>query len=182
MIQRRPQLCLGLAVVAGLALGWSLASARLPRLLADGTDRWNDRIVTSGPIAVERNKLNIQVAQDAIYYLNYTNGRLLASVPTYKQTASGIEMLTDWAERDLVRDFEIKPGMNPHFLMTTASLGFRSEGWAPLYVFETETGQVATYRIVQQATPGTDRPNFQLLDRRTDPRLAKATPPSTSDQ
>ena len=65
--------------------------------------------------------------------------------------------------------------------MTTANLGLRSEGWAPLFVFETESGQVATYRVVPQATQGTTRPQFLLLERRRDPRLARAVAAPTAE-
>jgi hypothetical protein len=174
LIQRRPRLCVGLALAVGLALGWATGPARSPLLFASGADRWQDRVLASGPISVETNKMKMQVTQDAVYYLNYHNGLLLASVPTYRQTPGGAEILTDFAERDLVKDFDLKPGSNPRFLMTTASLGVRSEGWAPLFVFETESGQVASYRVAPQVTTGTSRPQFQLLERRTDPRLARA--------
>ena len=39
----------------------------------------------------------------------------------------------------------------PKFKMTTGALGAYSEGWAPLYVFETVTNQVAVYRVSQQS-------------------------------
>ncbi len=174
-IRQRPLVCVGMALVVGLVAGWSTGSSRLPRLHAQTADRWEDRILTTGTMSFEKNKQNMQISQDAVYYLNYNRGLLLAAVPSYRQTAAGIEILSDFAERDLVRDFALKPGSDPHFLMTTASLGARSEGWSPLIVFETESGQVTTYRVLPpvQTSGGRVKPQLQLLERRTDPRLAR---------
>lgn len=183
-MQQCPRFCLGMALALGLVVGWATGSARLPRLQARMADRWEDRVLTTGVIAFEKNKQNMQVAQDAVYYLNYNNGLLLAAVPSYRQTSAGIEILSDFAERDLVRDFDIKPGTRPHFLMTTASLGARSEGWSPLIVFETESGQVATYRVLPPTVTSAERPRprLQLLERRTDPRLARVLATATVER
>lgn len=52
--------------------------------------------------------------------------------------------------------------------MTTGSIGADSGGWAPLYVFETTTSQLAVYRMVMQTTIGTaSRPHFELLEMRS---------------
>jgi hypothetical protein len=171
---RLPRLAPALTLALGLAAGYAAGMARAPRLGADTADRWEDRVLVSGPIGVEQNKMGVQVPQDALYYLNYNNGLLLASVPTFLTTKSGVQVLSDFAERDLVRDFDLKPGARPHFLMTVGNLGVRSEGWAPLFVFEVESGQVATYRVVPQTVQGSTRPQFLLLERRSDPRLARA--------
>ncbi len=179
LIARRPRLCLALAALGGLAVGLVVAPAGEPRLLAGNADRWQDRVLATGPIAVEVNKQNMKFNQDAIYYLNYQNGLLMAAVPSYSQSGANVRVLSDFAERDLVKDFDIRPGTSPHFLMTTADLGIRSEGWAPLFVFETETGQVATYRVVPRMANGSDRPQFLLIERRTDPRLARALAKAT---
>lgn len=170
----------GLALTVGVVLGWALASARSPRpVLASGSDRWGDRIIATGPIGFEMNSLKAPVPRDAIYYLNYNNGRLLATVPSYRQTPGQTELLSDFAERDLLKDFAIPPGVVPHFLMSTVGLGARTEGWSPLFVFETETGQVAIYKLTMQTRPGSTQPIFELLQRRFDRRLARATPPPT---
>lgn len=174
MTARRPSFSFGIVLLAGMTIGWGMASMRPAKLLANGGDRWGDRALASGPIAVEMTADKIPIAQDALYYLNYSTGKLMTTIPTYKQTVGGTEVFTEFAERDLIADFGIKPGMNPHFLMTTGSLGMRSAGWSPLFVVETETGQVATYKVASQATPGSTRPVFQLLDRRTDRRLGRA--------
>ncbi len=177
MTSRRPALSFGIVFVAGVALGWLLTGGLSQRsLLANGADRFGERALTAGPIAIEAagdDKHPISVPQDALYYLNYSTGKLFASVPGIQQSSAGTRVMADFAERDLVADFGIKPGVNPHFLMTTCNLGYRNSGWAPLFVVETETGQVATYKVVIQATANSTRPQFQLLDRKVDRRLGK---------
>lgn len=174
----RPALSFGIVFVAGLTLGWISSGGLNPKpLLANGADRWGERALTSGPITIESagdDKHPISIPQDALYYLNYSTGKLFATVPSVQQTSISTRVHADFAERDLITDFGIKPGTNPHFLMTTANLGFRNSGWAPLFVVETETGQVATYKVTLHATAtNATRPQFQLIDRRVDRRLGK---------
>jgi hypothetical protein len=176
---RRPQLPAVAALAIGMGLGWALAGLRGPRAMAGGADRWGDSAVLTGPIVARYNpKMQVQVTDDAIYYLNYATGHLLATSPTYRQTAAGVRFLGEFAERDLVRDFELAPGTAPHFLLTTSSLGSLTEGGTALLVFETTTGQVATYRMTpgQISAAGAGRPAFELLERRTDRRLAQPPP------
>ena len=171
---------MGIVLLAGIAIGWFLAESKPRLVLANGADRWGDRALLSGSIAVELTADKIPVSQDALYYLNYSTGKLMASVPSLQQTTGKSSVFGDFAERDLIADFGIKPGQNPHFLMTTASLGVRTAGWSPLFVVETETGQVASYKVSSQNTIGSTRPTFQLLDRRIDRRLGKAIEASAS--
>ena len=52
--------------------------------------------------------------------------------------------------------------------MTTGSLGAYTEGWAPLYVFETTTQRVGIYRLQTQQTVGKpSRPRFELVELRS---------------
>lgn len=162
------------ACLLGVVLGWTAGSSQPARLRAGNTDRWNDRIVTTGAISQVKDKQGNLTTQDAYYTLNYSNGMLLAAVPAYQQTGTNVRLLSDFAERDLVRDFGIQPGANPHFLMTTLSLGIQGETWEPLVVVETESGQIASYRVLPQVTSTNSRPSFLLLERRTDPRLARS--------
>lgn len=161
-------------LLLGLATGWAVGTAGAPRLAARGSDRWNDRVVTTGTAVVEKDRQGQRLTQDGLYVLNYSNGLLLAALPAYEQTPSSVRFVSDFAERDLVTDFALAPGSNPHFLMTTIEMGSQGDGTSPLLVIETETGQMATYRVVREITPGSTRPKLQLLERRTDPRLARA--------
>ncbi len=159
----------------GIGLGWALSGGRPPSLLAGGGDRWDAPVALTAPIATEASQaMKIQLSEDAIYYLNYTQGTLLAAVPMLRQTPGASQMLSEFAVRDLIADFQLPKGITPHFVMTAGSLGVSSnETYAPLYVFETQTGQLAVYRVKPQATATSTQPAFVLLERRSDPRLAR---------
>jgi hypothetical protein len=173
---QRPALSHAMTLVVGLSLGWGLAAFRLPALRASGGDHSGETIVACGPIAtVYHSKLKVQFTHDALYYLDYKGGRLLATVPTLRQSAAGTRVLDEFAERDLVSDFRIGPGVVPHFLMSVGNLGASGEGWAPLYVVETATGQVAVYRVQAQIVGNSSRPGFDLLEIRS---LARASTPA----
>src|SRR4051794_8921426 len=158
-----------LSLMVGVAIGWALAHAPSPRSVvrASGGDRWGDSILTTGPIDVRYSEgRKVQIAEDAIYYLDYKGGRLLATVPSFQQSTGPAKMLGQFAERDLVADFKIDVdnGARPHFLMTTGSIGIYGEGWSPLFVFEATTNQVAVYKFVQQMVGNVSRPRFELVE------------------
>ena len=140
-------------------------------------------MVTTGPIGVTYaesapnpnlgGKVTIPVLQEAVYYLNYQSGYLLAAVPMGGANVLGKgKVLGDFAERDLVADFELPANSRPHFVMSTVST---TEGWAPLIVIETRSGKVATYRVQAQIMPGSNRPRFDLLEIRS---LRRPNPPT----
>jgi hypothetical protein len=172
-----PAICLAI----GLGLGWLFASgAQAPRAHADAEPthqqpRWEDLedAVTSGPIAIEHDAGNdIQVARDAIYYLDYRGGRLMAAVPMARQSAGGTRMIDAFAERDLIADFKLTALKRPpHFMMVTATMGNVQGAWAPLYVFETTTKQVATYKVTPLQVGTSSQPRFDLLELRPLPAL-----------
>ena len=71
----------------GLVLGWGLARIRPAPLRAAGGDRSGESIVATGPVMVRYDEgIKIQIPQDALYYLDYKGGRLLATVPSIHQT------------------------------------------------------------------------------------------------
>ena len=52
--------------------------------------------------------------------------------------------------------------------MTTGTLGAYSAGWAPLYVFETTSSQLAIYRMQLPQTVGTvAKAKFDLVELRS---------------
>src|SRR4029079_13219241 len=124
----------------GLVIGLALAARRPTQLQAGGSDRAGEAALTSGAVAIGYDEgTKTQIPQDALYYLDYKAGKLLATIPTYRQTAQSTRYLEPFAERDLVSDFKIDVdnGARPHFLMTTGQCGVFGGGWAPLFVFET---------------------------------------------
>jgi hypothetical protein len=146
-------------LIIGLALGWTMTSLRPPMLRANGGDRSNESILATGPTFIRYNEgSKIQVAHDAVYFLDYGAGKLLATIPSVPvvKAAGPAKFLESFAERDLVADFKIDPetGSRPHFLMTTSATWYGSsqaygDGGSFLLVFETTTRQVAVYKAEQ---------------------------------
>jgi hypothetical protein len=183
MTIRRP--APALILMCGLALGWIGASGRGPQVRA-GDPRLGPKgeassasrcLAMSGPVLLMKHPSlnNAAVPLEAVYYLDYEGARLLAAVPTFKldpagpgskPVANGNRLATEFAERDLLADFQIRPGVDPQFHMTVCRLGSNDLGWAPLYVFESTTGQMATYRVTPQSVGTSSKPKFELLDRR----------------
>jgi hypothetical protein len=126
-----------------------------------------ETILTTGPVLVRYDEATKSpIALDAVYILDYKGGRLLASLPTYRQSTSSTTIIESFVERDLVADFklDLDTGRPPHFIMTTGSLGPYTAGWAPLYVVETTSSQMGIYRIHLQETSGkSSRPKFELI-------------------
>jgi hypothetical protein len=146
-----------LLLTLGLAVGWTLSVVRTPALHAQRGDRSDESVLVTGPAYIKYNDgSKVQVAQDAIYFLDYRAGKLLTTIPTHQQTAAGTKIIDGFVERDLVADFKIDldTAATPHFLMTTcssvnaASSSF-GDGGALLLVFETTTRQYAAYRVSQ---------------------------------
>ena len=161
-----------LTLAAGLALGAAVASGRAPSLRAGGGDRWDESVLATGPTFVKYNEgTKIQVSQDAIYFLDYRAGKLLGTVPAMQQLVGGSKLLGGFVERDLVSDFklDLDRGTRPHFLMTTGSMAANAgntygDGWAPLFVFETTTRQVAVYKIQQQQVGTSSQVRLDLIE------------------
>ncbi|MEW4567232.1 hypothetical protein AB1L88_05135 [Tautonia sp. JC769] len=157
-----------MGMLGGLLLGWLAASYSTPSLRAGQGDRSGDSILATGPVSVEMDRVTRQLSTtDAVYYLDYSRGRLLATIPALKQTVSGTEVLGDFATRDLVADFQPPRGATPRFVMTVGQLGLGTgTGWAPLYVLETRSNTMATYRLTPgPLRPGAEQPpTFELLE------------------
>lgn len=183
MSSSRFRLSHALLLFAGVGLGLVLAGSRPSKILAVGGDRSGESILATGAVAVEYDEGNkIQVPREALYYLDYKAGKLLATIPTYRQSVNSTTYLEPFAERDLVDDFKIDldNGPRPRFLMTTGQLGTFGGGWAPLFVFEATTGRVGVYRVQQQSIGLRNQLRFELLEMRSikpeDPAPTDASP------
>jgi hypothetical protein len=169
----------GITLLIGLVVGWSLASMQPAKVQADREDPGVEDQIAAGPVSIEHNPgLKIQVARDAIYYLDYKGGRLLAAIPSSMQSGRVAHMLDSFAERDLVADFKLVPGSaSPHFLMTTGTMGALDGAWAPLFVFESTSKQVATYRVTPLMVGNVSKPRFDLIEIRPLPQPLVALQP-----
>lgn len=158
-------------VVCGVILGWCLAIVRPAPLRASAGDRRGETVVATGPVMIRFDEgTKSAIATDALYFLDYDGGRLMATIPTYRQTTNGLSLIDHFEERDLIADFglDLDGSASPRFVMTTGSLGAYTEGWAPLYVFETTTKRVGIYRLQTQQTLGkSSRPKFELVQLRS---------------
>jgi hypothetical protein len=157
-----------LTLGAGVLFGWAASGFRAtPMRAAGSTDRGGDCIVATGPVLMQYDEASkAPIPLEALYFLDYKGGRLLATIPSYRQAGTKMELIDGFVERDLVADFklDLETRAQPRFLMTTGSLGRYSSGWAPLYVFETTTGQVAVYKMqVGQKYGETGSGQFDLV-------------------
>ena len=129
-------------------------------------------MLATGPTFLRYNEgSKTQVAQDAVYFLDYRSGKLIGTIPSMRQSIGAARVLDGFAERDLAADFHLdaEGGHRPHFLMTTGSMSQGSsssygDGWAPLFVFETTTRQVAVYKIQQQMIGTVSQTRLELLE------------------
>jgi hypothetical protein len=139
-----------LAMGAGVLLGWAGSGFRSTPMRASSTDRSGECIVTTGPVLMQYDETSkAPIPLEALYFLDYKGGRLLATIPSYRMVGTKMELIDGFIERDLAADFklDVDAGPRPRFLMASGSLGRFSSGWAPLYVFETTTSQVAVYKM-----------------------------------
>lgn len=168
----------GAATLAlGIALGWAFANVPRGAVRASSGDRSGESILASGPVQVGyKDGQRVQISQDALYYLDYKTGRLLATIPSFQQSLGSAKLVDTFAERDLVADFklDLERGPRPRFLMTTGALGIYGDGCSPLFVLESTTNQVAVYKVQQQTIGRVSQPRFDLIEVRPIARAATA--------
>ena len=99
-----------------------------------GNDRVEDYIITTGPVTV-----NVNVLADGVWILDYRAGKLLGTI-----VDRNLGKILNWAEVDLVQEFNIPPKQNVHFMMTT---GTPIAGQTALYLTEINTGRFGVYTM-----------------------------------
>jgi hypothetical protein len=180
MISPRFRVPTALTLLIGVFLGWGLSSFRPVPLRASASDHSGESIVATGPVHMQFDEtVKAPIPLEGLYFLDYKGGRLLGTVPSFRQTAVSTQLIDTFAERDLVADFKLDTdvGPRPHFLMTTGTLGAYSAGWAPLYVFETTSSQLAIYRMQVPQTMGmVSRAKFDLVELRSYAKAGAADP------
>lgn len=163
----------------GMAMGWLISGFQARPLQAGAVDRSGEYVVATGPVLVQYDEgTKSPIALEALYFLDYKGGRLMATIPSYRAEGVKTQIIDGFAERDLVADFKLEAGARPRFAMTTGSLGRYTAGWAPLYVFETTTGQVAVYRMQVGQSYGTaPSSQFELIEIRPYINRTAGAPP-----
>ncbi len=160
-----------LAMGAGVVLGWIGSVSRTTPLRASAGDRAGECIVATGPVLMQYDDATkAPIALERCISSTTRAAAYSPSLPTYRMAGTKMELIDSFAERDLAADFklDLDAGARPRFLMTTGSLGRYSAGWAPLYVFETTTSQVAVYRMQAAQTYGAaGTSQFELVQLRS---------------
>ena len=105
-----------------------------PRPALAGNDRHEDYIMTTGAI-----KLGVNIDADGIWLLDYRAGKLLGTI-----VDRNLGKVMGWAEVDLVKEFDLPPKQNVHFMMTT---GAPIKGQAALYLSEINSGRFGVYSM-----------------------------------
>jgi hypothetical protein len=124
-------LLLGL-LLGGVGAAVYIGSSR--PALASSNDRFEDYILCTGPVTVTP-----LVQTDGVWLLDYRAGKLLGTV-----IDRNVGKIVNWAEVDLVQEFNIPPKQNVHFMMTTGTI---TQGQAALYIAETTTGRFGVYTM-----------------------------------
>jgi len=124
-------LLLGL-LLGGVGAAVDIGSSR--PALASSNDRFEDYILCTGPVTVTP-----LVQTDGVWLLDYRAGKLLGTV-----IDRNVGKIVNWAEVDLVQEFNIPPKQNVHFMMTTGTI---TQGQAALYIAETTTGRFGVYTM-----------------------------------
>jgi hypothetical protein len=147
MSLKRSWMPLTTAMITGLALGWCL-NTREPVFASGNTDRHEDFVIATGPInqGLSNNAQFLQAELDGVWVLDYKSGKLLATTMN-RQTGKTIS----FGEVDLVKEFDIAPRANVHFVMST---GMVVKGQSVLYLVETTTGKMGVYSMVQSEAVG----------------------------
>ena len=124
--------CLILGLALGIAATIWFRAAPQPALA--GNDRHEDYVMATGTITLGPN-----VVSDAIWLLDYRAGKLLGTM-----VDKNLGKIVGWAEVDLVKEFNIPPKQNAHFMMTTGST---IAGNTALYLTEINTGRFGVYTM-----------------------------------
>ena len=95
-------------LLVALFAGCFLTFVRPAILFADGVDRAGETIIATGPLHVRYDEATqAPIPLEALYVLDYKNGRLRGSVPTFRQSTGSTTIIESFVERDLAADFKI---------------------------------------------------------------------------
>jgi hypothetical protein len=150
-------------------LGWSacslLSQARPVLAMAgDGTD--HSQLVNCIVSAEYNEARKVQVPVQGLVYLDYRRGKLVGTMPELRQIGQQTRVLSNFTERDLVDDFEIRPGATPNFLVSKISTGALSDGAELLVVLDSQSRQSRIYKLGFQQSGVEFKPQFDLIEKK----------------
>jgi hypothetical protein len=109
---------------------------------ASSNDRYQDFAIATGMVATGPRSLT-----DGVWLLDYRTGKLLGTV-----IDRNLGKIVGWSEVDLVKEFDVAPRQDVHFMMITGNI---TQGQSALYVAETTTGKFGVYTMGANPTgPG----------------------------
>lgn len=126
-------------LVLGLAAGYLLFAGGGPAIATGNSDRNGEFVICTGPIVQNFTSHKFGFELEGVWLLDYRTGKLMA---TAVNRLDGKMMAFN--EVDLVKEFEIAPRANAHFVMTT---GLIAKGQAALYLAETTSGKFGVYTM-----------------------------------
>jgi hypothetical protein len=179
-LSRRSWMTVSATLICGVAVGWFFNSKQ--PVFAGSVDRYEDFIMATGPVnqsfSGNTNNGNNQFLNadlDGVWVLDYKAGKLLASTIN-RQTGKMIQ----FGEVDLVKEFEIAPRANVHFMMST---GVVVKGQSVLYLLETSTGKLGVYSMISSES-GNAAMADRILIRRHDMMAVRSNtvPPQVNVQ
>ena len=153
--------------LVGFGLGWGssvvyLNSLPVHALAADSADHSQ---LVSCIVTMEYNDARkVQIPVEGLVYLDYRRGKLVVTMPELRQFGQQKRILSNFSERDLVEDFEIKPGTTPKFLMSSFSTGALSDSGQILAVIESQSRQTRLYKLTFQQSGVEFKPQFNLVE------------------
>lgn len=114
-------------------------------------DRHEDYIMATGPIMTGPG-----MTSDCVWLLDYRAGKLLGTIVD-RNTGK----VQNWADVDLMQQFNLNPKQNVHFLMTT---GMPMGGQSTLYITEIASGRFGVYGMGprRDGRPGIDIFRFDM--------------------
>lgn len=151
----------------GFVLGWAACGTfqnghAVHALAADAADYSQ---LVSCVVTMEYNDARkVQIPVEGLVYLDYRRGKLVVTMPELRQVGFQKQVLSNFNERDLVGDFDIRPGTTPKFLLTTFSTGALSDGGQLLAVVESQSRQTRIYKLSFQQSGVEFKPQFTLIE------------------
>jgi hypothetical protein len=159
-----------LPCVAAFVLGWGACTmiGQARPVLAMAGDGADHSQLVSCVVSAEYNEARkVQVPVQGLVYLDYRRGKLVGTMPEMRQIGQQTRVLSNFTERDLVDDFEIKPGTTPNFLISTITTGALSDGAELLVVLESQSRQSRIYKLGFQQSGVEFKPQFDLIEKKT---------------
>ncbi len=123
-------------IIAGV-VGSLFIPSKSNVVLAASSDHYQDYIISTGTVFLG------PASCDGVWILDYRSGKLLGTV-----IDKNLGKIVAWSEVDLVKQFDVKPKQDVHFMMTTGTI---TNNQMALYLAEVVTGKIGVYTMERSA-------------------------------